>query len=106
MPKSYAITRAWFGKWNRLIDQHPDWFLRVDACADLARAKAEGKIGIILGMQDANHLRDLDDVDAFLQHGPAPDAIDLQLGEPPRRRMQGGERPRPDCSSARTLWRA
>jgi membrane dipeptidase len=67
--RAYAITRAWFDKWNRLIDQHPAWFLRIDRCTDLARAKAEGKIGIILGMQDANHLRNLDDLDAFYKMG-------------------------------------
>jgi membrane dipeptidase len=67
--RAYAITRAWFDKWNRLIDQHPAWFLRIDQSADLARAKAEGKIGIILGMQDANHLRNLDDLDAFYKMG-------------------------------------
>jgi len=66
---AYTITREWFGKWNRLIDQHPDWFLRIDQCGDLARAKAQEKIGIILGMQDANHLRDLDDIDAFYKMG-------------------------------------
>jgi len=67
--RAYAITRAWFDKWNRLIDQHPAWFLRIDQSTDLARAKAEGKIGIILGMQDANHLRNLDDLDAFYKMG-------------------------------------
>jgi membrane dipeptidase len=68
-PQSWEITRAWFMKWNRLIAQHPAWFLRIDRPADLVRAKAEGKIGIILGMQDANHLRNLDDVDAFYKTG-------------------------------------
>lgn len=67
--QSYTITRAWFDKWNRLIAQHPDCFLRVDGCADLARPAATGKIGIILGMQDANHLRDIDDIDAFHRMG-------------------------------------
>ena len=67
--RAYAITREWFDKWNRLIDQHPGWFLRIDECADLARAKKEQKIGIMLGMQDANHLRDLDDIDAFYKMG-------------------------------------
>ena len=38
-------------------------------CGDLARAKAAGKIGIILGMQDANHLRDIKDVDAIYGMG-------------------------------------
>lgn len=67
--EAYAITLVWFRKWNRLIDQHPGWFLRIDRRSDLARARAEGKIGIILGMQDANHLRDLADLDAFYGMG-------------------------------------
>lgn len=67
--QSYDITRQWFGKWNQLISQHPDWFLRVDDPADLARAKRENKIGIILGMQDANHLRTIDDLPAFYKMG-------------------------------------
>lgn len=67
--RAYEITRDWFTKWNRLIDRHPAWFLRVDRYADLARAQREQKIGIVLGMQDANHLRSLDDVDAFYKMG-------------------------------------
>jgi membrane dipeptidase len=67
--RAYETTRDWFVKWNRLIDQHPQWFLRVQTCDDLARAKREKKIGIILGMQDANHLRSLDDLHAFYSMG-------------------------------------
>lgn len=67
--QAYDITRDWFIRWNRLITNHPEWFVRVDAPADLPGAKASGKIGIILGMQDANHLRDLDDLDAFYKMG-------------------------------------
>ncbi len=67
--QSHEVTRAWFEKWNRLIAHHPVFFLRVDGAGDLARAKQEGRIGIILGMQDANHLRSADDVDAFYQMG-------------------------------------
>lgn len=66
---AYTITRGWLAGWNRLIDAHPEWFLRVDKCADLTRAKAEAKVGIMLGMQDANHLRGVDDVDAFYRMG-------------------------------------
>jgi membrane dipeptidase len=65
----YATTVKWLEKWNRLIDQHPQWFLRVNGCTDLTRAKEEKKIGIVLGMQDANHLRNLADVDAFYKMG-------------------------------------
>jgi len=67
--RSPEITRDWFEKWNRLIGAHPEYFVRVDRPSDLARAKREEKIGIILGMQDANHLRNLDDLDAFYRMG-------------------------------------
>jgi membrane dipeptidase len=67
--RSYDVTREWFDKWNRLIAQHPNYFLRVDTFADLARAKQQDKIGIVLGMQDANHLRSLGDIDAFYATG-------------------------------------
>ena len=43
--RAYDITRDWFAKWNRLIDHHPEWFVRVDSAVDLTRAKREKKIG-------------------------------------------------------------
>ncbi len=68
-PQPFEVTRQWFVKWNRLIDAHPDYFLRVDTPADLECAKREKKIGIVLGMQDANHLRTKEDVDLFYGMG-------------------------------------
>jgi membrane dipeptidase len=62
-------THTWFAKWNRFITTHGEYFVRVDGPEDLARAKDSGKIGIILGMQDANHLRSLDDVETFYRMG-------------------------------------
>ena len=67
--RAYDITRDWFVKWNRLIDHHPQWFVRVECADDLKPAKRGNRIGIILGMQDANHLRGLDDLDAFYRMG-------------------------------------
>ncbi len=66
---SYGVTRAWLEKWNRLIEWHPDYFVRVAAPGDLDRARQENKIAIIPGMQDANHFRTLDDVDEFYRMG-------------------------------------
>jgi membrane dipeptidase len=67
--QAHDVTRAWFEKWNWLIARQPDYFLRVDGPGDLKRAKQESRCGIILGMQDANHLRSVDDVDAFYGMG-------------------------------------
>ncbi len=65
----YRVTLDWFTKWNAFIAQHPQYFMRVDDSHGLVNAKAQGKIGIILGMQDANHLRSVDDVDSFYRMG-------------------------------------
>ncbi|HKD07837.1 MAG TPA: membrane dipeptidase [Bryobacteraceae bacterium] len=62
---TYALTRSWFDKWNGFIAAHPDYFIRVLDADDLARARSQKKIGIILGMQDANHIRSVEDVDCF-----------------------------------------
>ena len=66
---TYEVTKDWFAKWNRFLAQHPQYFVRVDNPQDLTSAKEDGKIGIIFGMQDANHLRSVDDVDAFYGMG-------------------------------------
>jgi membrane dipeptidase len=65
----YDVTLAWFTKWNRFIEWHPDYFIRVNGPDDLTLARQQGRVGIILGMQDANHLRSVDDVDEFYQLG-------------------------------------
>jgi membrane dipeptidase len=67
--RPYEVARDCFAKWNGFISQHPNFFLRIDDSRDLSRAKEQEKIGIILGMQDANHLRCVDDVDAFYGMG-------------------------------------
>jgi membrane dipeptidase len=51
--------------WNLLIAAHSDHFLRVDAPGDLERAKTLGKIGIVIGQQNSEHFRTVDDVDRF-----------------------------------------
>ena len=43
--------------------------IRANGPADVPRAKAEGKLGIIVGQQNSNHFRTVDDVDAFYKLG-------------------------------------
>lgn len=66
---TYVLTRDWFARWNRFLAAHPDYFLPVLCPDDLARARSEKKIGVILGMQDANHIRTVEDVDFFYAAG-------------------------------------
>ena len=55
--------------WNDFIAAHPGGFLRVNSTADLARAKASCKIGIVIGQQNSEHFRTIDDVDRFYNLG-------------------------------------
>lgn len=49
-----------------LIEQHPDTFLKVRRHGDLARAKREGKVGVILSFEAASMLEGrLDRIDLF-----------------------------------------
>jgi len=65
----YAQSSADITGWDAFIDAHPEYFIRVNCPADVPRAKAEGKLGIIVGQQNSNHFRTVDDVDAFYKLG-------------------------------------
>ncbi len=51
--------------WNRFMEAHAQRFLRIESPADFARAKTLNKIGIVIGQQNSEHFRDVDDVDRF-----------------------------------------
>ena len=48
---------------NAFIAEHPDQFLRVDCSGDFERVKEEGKLGILIGQQNSQHFRSVEDVD-------------------------------------------
>lgn len=53
-------------RWNQLVRRHPDDLLKVWTAEDIVRAKGEGKIGIIMGFQNAAMMGDnAERVDAF-----------------------------------------
>lgn len=55
--------------WNSFLAAHPAEFLRVDGPADIDRAKASGRIGVLLGLQNSSHFRSVEDVDRFYALG-------------------------------------
>src|SRR5258708_17313243 len=55
--------------WNALIAARGDDFLRVDCAASLERDKSQGKIGILVGQQNSDHFRTVEDVDRFYKLG-------------------------------------
>ena len=55
--------------WNAFISAHAEQFQRVECVADFNRAKALGKIGILIGQQNSAHFRTVEDVDSFYALG-------------------------------------
>ncbi|MEO8362510.1 MAG: membrane dipeptidase [Vicinamibacteria bacterium] len=64
---SYEEGVKFFAEWNGFLAAYPDWFTRIDDISDFARARATGKLGILLSFQDSLHFRSPTDVDTF--HG-------------------------------------
>jgi len=55
--------------WNNLVSRHSDYFVRIDGPADLTGVKSSGKIGILIGEQNSEHFRSVEDVDLFYRLG-------------------------------------
>ena len=65
----YAETLRDITGWNLFLAAHPEQFLRVNRVNDFERAKASGKIGIVIGQQNSVHFRTVEDVDRFYALG-------------------------------------
>ncbi len=65
----YKSSLADISGWNTFLAHHAEDFLRVDTIADLERAKKLDKIGIVIGQQNSEHFRTVDDVNRFYAMG-------------------------------------
>lgn len=62
---AYESSFWYMDGWNGFVASRSDAFTRIDSADDFARAKAAGKIGIILGVQNSAHFRTPRDVEQF-----------------------------------------
>jgi membrane dipeptidase len=65
----YEAALRWTTGWNRFLGAHPEYLVRMDSAADFKRARDEGKIGILVGFQNADHFRTAADVETFHKVG-------------------------------------
>ena len=66
-PNAYEQALLFFSRWNSLLAGSDTRFMRIDSAGDLARVKASGKVGVLLGLQNSEHFRTPADVALF--HG-------------------------------------
>ena len=64
-PDAYLETLQFLSGYNSFLARHDAWFERVETPERLDGIKASGKVGIILGIQNSEHFRKVDDVDYF-----------------------------------------
>lgn len=62
---AFETALRWFASWNSFIANNDAYFMRVDSPADIDRVKKSGKLGVVLGLQNAQHFRTPADVDFF-----------------------------------------
>ena len=62
---AFETALRFFATWNAFIADRDEYFMRIDSAADLDRVKKLGKLGVLLGLQNAAHFRTPDDVDFF-----------------------------------------
>lgn len=68
-PDGYNQGLRFISQWNALIAGCDDVMMRIDSAADFDRVKANGKIGILLGIQNSDHFQRPDHVNFFWNLG-------------------------------------
>jgi membrane dipeptidase len=67
---SYEAAVRDLATWHGNFARHPDKLLHIRRTADILQAKREGKLGVLLGFQNATHLnRDIRNVEFFYNLG-------------------------------------
>lgn len=68
-PDAYAEALAFMAAWQGYAGRNPDIFSLIGTAADLDAAKAKGRAGVIMGIQNADHFRTAADVATFYDLG-------------------------------------
>ncbi len=68
-PEVQKETLEFLAGWQGLVGRSDDLFSLVDKAVDLDRAKAEGKIAVMIGVQNSDHFQAPEDVKKYFQLG-------------------------------------
>lgn len=91
---AYESALSYMASLNGLAAGADQYFVRVATAADLARVKESGRIGLLLGIQNADHFRRADDVDLFFGLGQRVSQLTYnsrnRIGNGATERVDGG----------------
>jgi membrane dipeptidase len=63
--EAYQNCLAFVGRYNSVIANRADLFMRIDSAEDLATVHGSGRTGVLIGIQNSDHFRGPDDVETF-----------------------------------------
>lgn len=66
---AYDLVLAFVAAWSGFVGRNTHLFRLVDHAGDIDAAKHEDHIGVIVGLQDSDHFRTVDDVKSFYELG-------------------------------------
>lgn len=66
---AYTSVLRFLGLWNGFLAHHHDVLMRIDSAGSLDGVKTSQKVGVLLGIQNSQHFRSVDDVDFFYSLG-------------------------------------
>ncbi len=66
---TYESSLRFMAEWNGFIASRPEWFIRVDDIDDLKSTRRDGRVGIMITTQNADHFRTAADVTTFHRLG-------------------------------------
>lgn len=68
-PAAHEDVLAFLAAWQGFVGRNAGLFCLVDSAHDLDRAKAQGKVAVMMGVQNTDHFREIGDVRKFHQLG-------------------------------------
>jgi membrane dipeptidase len=91
---AYASVMTFLASWSGFVGRSTDLLQLVGQASDIDAAKQEGRIAVILGLQDSDHFRRPDDVKAFYEIGQRCSQLTYNsqnlLGSGSTERVDGG----------------
>jgi membrane dipeptidase len=63
--RAFSANQAWIQGWNGFLDQYSRQLVRIGGAGDVLGAKRDGRIGVVLGFQNSDHFRTVEDVRLF-----------------------------------------
>jgi membrane dipeptidase len=93
-PDAFTSMVQWAAQWNGFLAYHTDWFLRITTRAHLEQVNRSEKLGFLMGLQNCDHFRTVDDVDYFHSLGQRVSQLTYnsqnRLGSGSTDRVDGG----------------